>query len=42
MDIDWMIRAEINLAIPPPYTEHIGHQLMAALHDTTDKKGTER
>lgn len=40
MDIDWMIRAEINLAIPPPpYTEHIGHQLMAALHDTTDKEG---
>lgn len=31
MGIDWMIRREINLAIPPAYTEHIGHQLKAAL-----------
>ena len=29
MDIDWMSAAEINQAIPPAYTELIGHQLMA-------------
>lgn len=34
MGIDWMIRREINLAIPPAYTEHLGHQLIAAIaHD---------
>lgn len=31
MDIDWMTRAEMNLAIPPAYTEHIGAQLRAHL-----------
>jgi len=29
MGIDWMTKAEINEAIPPAYTEHIGHYLMA-------------
>lgn len=27
MQIDWMNRDEINQAIPPAYTEYIGHQL---------------
>ena len=34
MGIDWMIRREINLAIPPAYTEHLGHQLMQILTDS--------
>ena len=29
MAIDWMNRDELSQAIPPPYTEHIGHQLLA-------------
>lgn len=29
MDIDWMTRPEMAQAIPPAYTEHIGHYLMA-------------
>jgi DNA (cytosine-5)-methyltransferase 1 len=29
MGIDWMTRDELNEAIPPAYTELIGHQLMA-------------
>lgn len=29
MGIDWMTASEINQAIPPAYTELIGHQLMA-------------
>ncbi len=29
MGIDWMNAAEINQAIPPAYTELIGHQLLA-------------
>lgn len=28
MDIDWMSNAEITQAIPPAYTELLGHQLM--------------
>jgi DNA (cytosine-5)-methyltransferase 1 len=28
MGIDWMTRAELAEAIPPAYTEYIGHQLM--------------
>lgn len=28
MDIDWMTRKELTEAIPPAYTELIGHQLM--------------
>jgi DNA (cytosine-5)-methyltransferase 1 len=28
MDIDWMTRDEMCQAIPPAYTEHIGHFLM--------------
>lgn len=28
MDIDWMSRDELTQAIPPPFTELIGHQLM--------------
>ena len=31
MGIDWMIKTEMNEAIPPAYTEFIGLQLMAAL-----------
>ena len=31
MDIDWMTRAALTQAIPPAYTEHIGHYLMAEL-----------
>jgi site-specific DNA-cytosine methylase len=31
MDIDWMTASEINQAIPPAYTEHIGGYLMAAV-----------
>ena len=31
MGIDWMTGAEINEAIPPAYTEHIGHYLLAEL-----------
>ena len=33
MGIDWMIRREINLAIPPAYTEHLGHQLMEYIRE---------
>ena len=29
MGIDWMTKDELNEAIPPAYTEHIGAQLMA-------------
>jgi DNA (cytosine-5)-methyltransferase 1 len=28
MDIDWMTREELSLAVPPAYTEHIGRQLL--------------
>lgn len=31
MGIDWMTRGELSEAIPPAYTELIGHQLMAHL-----------
>jgi hypothetical protein len=31
MDIDWMTNAELTQAIPPAYTELIGHQLMAVV-----------
>ena len=31
MGIDWMNASEINQAIPPAYTELIGHQLMQML-----------
>lgn len=31
MGIDWMTKNEMNQAIPPTYTEHIGAQLLAAL-----------
>lgn len=31
MQIDWMSRDELAQAIPPAYTEYIGHQLMDAL-----------
>jgi DNA (cytosine-5)-methyltransferase 1 len=30
MGIDWMTRQELNQAIPPAYTEHIGRQLLQA------------
>lgn len=31
MSIDWMTKNELNEAIPPAYTEHLGRQLMAHL-----------
>jgi DNA (cytosine-5)-methyltransferase 1 len=31
MGIDWMTNAELVEAVPPAYTEHIGHQLRALL-----------
>ena len=31
MAIDWMNRDELSQAIPPPYTEHVGRQLLGAL-----------
>jgi DNA (cytosine-5)-methyltransferase 1 len=31
MGIDWMNDQELNEAIPPAYTEHIGRQLVAHL-----------
>ena len=31
MGIDWMTRDELSQAIPPPYTEYIGHQLLQHL-----------
>lgn len=30
MDIDWMTKKELNEAIPPAYTEHVGRHLIAA------------
>jgi len=32
MGIDWMTKNELNEAIPPAYTEHIGRALMAAVN----------
>jgi len=31
MGVDWMTLEELSEAIPPAYTEHIGHQLMVHL-----------
>ena len=31
MGIDWMTRHELNQAIPPTYTEHIGRSLLQEL-----------
>lgn len=33
MGIDWMTRDELREAIPPAYTEFVGHQLMAQLRE---------
>lgn len=33
MGIDWMTGAELNEAIPPRYTEYVGHFLLAALDE---------
>ena len=33
MDIDWMNRNELSQAIPPPYTEYIGKQLLAHIEE---------
>lgn len=32
MEIDWMTRAELGEAIPPPYTEHVGRWLIDHLY----------
>lgn len=32
MGIDWTNRRELSEAIPPAYTEHIGHQLLSAIY----------
>ena len=34
MGIDWMNKGELNEAIPPAYTEHIGKQLLQHLKDS--------
>ncbi len=34
MGIDWMTKTELNEAIPPAYTELIGHQLLAHIRAT--------
>ena len=34
MGIDWMIWKELKEALPPAYTEHLGHTLMDALPET--------
>lgn len=31
MGIDWMNKHELNESIPPAFTEHLGHQLMAVV-----------
>jgi DNA (cytosine-5)-methyltransferase 1 len=31
MGIDWMTWDDLTQAIPPAYTEHIGHYLMRAI-----------
>lgn len=31
MGIDWMTKAELNQSIPPPFTEYVGRQLIAAM-----------
>ena len=31
MGIDWMTKDEMNQAIPPAYTQHIGEYLLSAL-----------
>ncbi len=42
MGIDWMTKAELNEAIPPAYTELIGHQLLAHIRSEVDGFSTER
>ena len=37
MGIDWMSPYELTQAIPPVYTEHIGHYLMAHLNATGER-----
>lgn len=37
MGIDWMTRAEMAQAIPPAYTEHIGHYLMTHLKASAEE-----
>ena len=31
MGIDWMTKGELNEAIPPAYTQHLGNQIVAHL-----------
>jgi len=38
MGIDWMIKNELTQAIPPAYTEYIGHYLMEAVLAFKDSK----
>lgn len=37
MGIDWMTGQELSQAIPPAYTEYIGHQLLLMLANRTDE-----
>ena len=39
MGIEWMTLEELSEAIPPAYTELIGHQLLAHLHHGLHAQG---
>jgi DNA (cytosine-5)-methyltransferase 1 len=39
MGIDWMSGDELSQAIPPPYTEWLGRQLLAHLEVADDARG---
>lgn len=36
--IDWMVTKELDNAIPPKYTEFIGHQLIQAIENTKESR----
>ena len=41
MTIDWMTPAELTQAIPPAYTELIGHQLAQHLRSPHDRQNVD-